>query len=131
MRHKPASFARRTATAFRHQARRAQKAGRELPYSLDQLRTAAALALEGRECPYCLQPLNVANMSFDHQQPVSRFGSWALANLVVCCRRCNETKGPLNASEFRQLRALIAEWSPAGSHDLLRRLRAGGRIHRG
>jgi 5-methylcytosine-specific restriction endonuclease McrA len=43
-------------------------------------------------CCYCRSPLSFESM-LDHKTPTSRGGKHALANLAVCCRKCNTMKG--------------------------------------
>lgn len=67
------------------------------------------------------------NFACDHVQPTSRGGLFRLANLCVCCQRCNEIKGLLTADEFAALLALMRAWPERARADVLRRLWAGGR----
>ena len=63
-------------------------------------------------CPYCLKPIDPAELTKDHEPPLSRGGSkdqW-----VWACKKCNNQKGSLTAEEF-------LEWKR------LEHLRIGGR----
>jgi 5-methylcytosine-specific restriction endonuclease McrA len=117
----------RTYQIFRHQHDRAKKAGRQLDYDLEDLRTIVEKALM-KECPYCLQMLNVQNFSCDHEVPVSRGGSYSWANVVVCCKNCNEAKGPLLGDEFVAIMGLLLTFPMQSKLNVIRRLRAGGRL---
>ena len=59
----------------------------------------------GKPCPYCGERMErgLAGSrapSRDHRLPTSRGGMHTIANLIVCCRRCNECKGSLDEEEF-------------------------------
>lgn len=71
-------------------------------------------------CPYCRRPVGLTNVSMDHGNPVSRRGSFALANISTMCQQCNTAKGSLNLVE------LAWKWDPQGWTELMRRLRSGG-----
>ena len=101
---------------------RARKDGAEIDYTLRDLRELLA---SSPCCAYCGMPV-AWDASIDHKTPTSRGGKHCRANLVVCCRACQERKGLLSAEEFRQLLALIGSWAPRAGSDLLARLRAGG-----
>ncbi|MHB1422799.1 MAG: HNH endonuclease [Gemmataceae bacterium] len=77
-------------------------------------------------CAYCRAPLSFA-ASLDHRQPLARGGRHQLANLAVCCSRCNSLKGQLAESEFRELLGLLSRTHPAARTDIERRLLAGGK----
>lgn len=51
-------------------------------------------------CAYCYKPLSAASATLDHLTPISRNGDNTLANLVLCCRPCNEAKGDRTQSEW-------------------------------
>lgn len=78
-------------------------------------------------CCYCGSPITYKNLSIDHSQPLSRGGSFDLANLRVCCLKCNRSKGAMTEIEFIQLQQLVATWEDGGK-DLFARLRRGGRF---
>ena len=44
-------------------------------------------------CPYCGDVLNYKNITADHIVPISKGGSNAKINLMVCCKKCNEDRG--------------------------------------
>jgi hypothetical protein len=71
-----------------------------------------------------------ATWSSDHATPTSRGGSFCLCNVEVICRRCNETKGPLTHEEFSALLAVLRDFTSVARMDVIRRLRAGGRVRR-
>lgn len=133
---KPPSLTRRTYSIYRHQAARAAETGVKIPYTLEQFRRIVRRALSGY-CRYCGAALEIVNFSADHRNPVGRYSletatrAWAATNLVICCRRCNETKGSLTGIEYLALRAFIDTWEAPAKQDVYRRLRAGGRIRRG
>jgi 5-methylcytosine-specific restriction endonuclease McrA len=118
------SMMRRTYNIYRHQAARAAEAGRFLPYTLNDIRAAAE---QHTNCHYCRCDLTHANISLDHRLPVSRGGAWTLTNMVVCCERCNQTKGSLTEDEFHALRNLLMHLGNHAYNDVMKRLRAGAR----
>ena len=123
------TFLSRTANILAGQQRRAREHGGLLDYGLEDLRRLAEDALH-LPCCYCRCPLLAATFSVDHADPVSRGGGFALENLRVVCRRCNEAKGALDDLEFSDLLALLRTWPDAARKGTLRRLRAGGRALR-
>jgi 5-methylcytosine-specific restriction endonuclease McrA len=69
----------------------------------------------GKPCPYCGVTMNRSlgwngpqAPSRDHQVPRSRKGPHVAANILVCCRACNEEKGCLTHEEFAAVRAGLA-----------------------
>jgi hypothetical protein len=53
-----------------------------------------------RRCAYCDRPLKRSEVSVDHLLPRSRGGDDSPANLVVCCRQCNDAKGNKTVEEW-------------------------------
>lgn len=123
-------FLRRTANIFNNQKRRARAEHRPLDYTLEELRALVFRTLEAGFCPYCGGALDACNFGCDHGNPTSRTRDFALANLVICCERCNQIKGNMNEQEFGQLLQMIRAWPPEVQASLLARLRAGGRLVR-
>ncbi|MFL6427804.1 MAG: HNH endonuclease [Acidobacteriaceae bacterium] len=101
--------------------------GRELPFDLEDLRRhlGKRIGLNAKPCTYCGTPIDIRNLSLDHQEPVSRGGSLALDNLIECCADCNRLKGALTAEEFGLLLEFLRTLPPAAQTDLRRRLNAG------
>lgn len=69
----------------------------------------------GRRCPYCGLTMTRERgwnsqraPSRDHCIPLSRGGANTLANMIVCCRRCNEDKGSLTQEEYLAVLAGLA-----------------------
>lgn len=56
-------------------------------------------ATEGR-CAYCGDTIGRKGGSLDHLTPVSRGGADTVGNLVLCCKPCNDRKGPRTATEY-------------------------------
>ena len=54
-------------------------------------------------CHYCGKKFPRAELTLDHIGPVARGGRSTRGNLVVYCRKCNQTKGMLTPAE--QLRS--------------------------
>jgi hypothetical protein len=122
---------RRTGDIFNGQKRRAARFGHVLDYGLDRLRQMVVYALEQiRHCPFCTEPLTERNFGIDHEEPISRGGSFELRNTVVCCQGCNRSKGAMNINEFRRLCAVLEQFPPSVRRDVLARLRSGGRMRR-
>jgi 5-methylcytosine-specific restriction endonuclease McrA len=122
-------IARRSCNIYSNQKRRARQQGIALDYSPKQFRALAEQQV-GRACPYCCEGLTAKNFSADHRQPVSRSGKHEIDNLVICCERCNQTKGMMNDLEFIDLLNCLDHFPPNVRRDVLARLRAGGRWFR-
>lgn len=123
-------FLRRTEDMRRNHTRRARLQGRKITWSLAQLREHVTRGILAG-CPYCGCRLGPETFHGDHARPVSRGGSFALANLVICCGPCNDAKGEMTAPEFFQLLGLIQCWDDHVAARVLQRLRAaGGRFRR-
>lgn len=114
---------RRCQAALTRHKKRAALVGVGLDYGLEDLVRAAQVQVR---CAYCRLPLDFS-FEWDHLVPTSRGGPHSLANLCCCCPECNQIKGSLTAAEFRQLLAFLAKLHPVAQHDILRRLRYGGR----
>jgi len=61
----------------------------------------AHLEKHGSKCHWCGFRLTPVTATKDHLQPISRFGTDVLPNIVPSCSRCNSLKGNMNAEEFR------------------------------
>lgn len=116
----------RTCKMLHNQQRRAKALGRHLDYDLERLRQEVEAALSDG-CPYCRGDLTPGNFSGDHDLPISRGGSFALDNVVICCAHCNEAKGPLTGDEFLALMAVLLSFPADSRCNVIRRLRAGAR----
>src|SRR5947209_8772856 len=93
----------RCRSALAKHRRRARADRQRLDYDLAAL---LALATAARTCAYCGCLLHAGILAFDHAAPTGRTADYRLANVVCCCRTCNEAKGVLSAAEFKQLVAL-------------------------
>lgn len=69
----------------------------------------------GKPCPYCNILMNRDRgfasdeaPSRDHRIPISRGGQDIAANIIICCRGCNEEKSDLDEEEFAAVRAGLA-----------------------
>lgn len=69
----------------------------------------------GEKCPYCPTIMNrergyhsPQSPSRDHRVPTCRGGMNVESNIIICCRRCNEEKGPLDEDEFMAWKAGLA-----------------------
>jgi 5-methylcytosine-specific restriction endonuclease McrA len=83
----------------------------------------------GQSCPYCFVVMtreygwhSPAAPSRDHRTPTSRGGMNVAANIVVCCRQCNELKGALDEDEFAAWKDGRLSRLDDGWWDKLRRL---------
>lgn len=124
-----ATLRKRIHNAVDSHRRRAKVHGQALDYDVHQLADKVAEALQN-PCLYCGMPLIDSTWSCDHDTPTSRGGSYALWNVLVCCKRCNELKGQLTGTEFHDLLGFLADLPAEARADVLRRLRAGGRMRR-
>jgi 5-methylcytosine-specific restriction endonuclease McrA len=122
-------FQARSANIYRHQRELAAQSGCKLDYDLARLRECIKLKL-GTRCPYAGEPITVRNFSADHDVPVSRGGTFQFENLRIVSQRGNELKGTLTRDEFTRLLQTLQTMEPAAKQDVLRRLRAGGKVLR-
>jgi 5-methylcytosine-specific restriction endonuclease McrA len=120
----------RSANIYRHQRELAMQSGCELDYSLPELRKAIMRKL-GTRCPYTGELITVRNFSMDHNVPLSRGGIFWFENLRIVSQRGNEVKGKLTHGEFMRLLETLDAMDPTAKQDVLRRLRAGGKVLRG
>jgi 5-methylcytosine-specific restriction endonuclease McrA len=117
----------RTRSIYSNQQQRSRKFGCSLPYTLAEFRKHITPGVNDPRCRYCgYLMISETLFTVDHAIPLSRGGSWELANLVVCCAACNAAKGPLTSQEFAQLLFLLGRWPPEAQTDTLRRLKIGG-----
>ncbi|WP_417373000.1 HNH endonuclease [Glutamicibacter protophormiae] len=76
-----------------------------------QLALHQAKAQGQRHCPYCQIGLNYTDRrafngaQVDHIVPHSKGGTNELANLVICCRTCNISKGNRPAPKSKTIMA--------------------------
>jgi hypothetical protein len=76
-----------------------------IPYSyLSRQIRDEVIAQHGSICHYCFKFLS-NGFTVDHETPLSRGGTYALENLVPCCRECNGQKDNMTAEEFALARA--------------------------
>ena len=115
----------RIQTTYSNQKQRARKHGDTLSYTCAELGELVRCSLNS-VCPYC-EHLS-SDWTVDHSMPTSRGGTHTLANLTICCRGCNESKGNMSREEFTSLLTLAKTFHPAARSSLLARLRAGGRL---
>lgn len=106
----------------------AKECGRlaEIDFSVEELRGASQL-LRGTDCKWCGRPLKAKNISWDHEIPIFRGGSYSKDNLAAICSVCNGQKGSLTAEEFKWLRDFIGTLAQEARSDILRRLGLGAR----
>lgn len=57
-------------------------------------------------CPYCLQTLPLEISTRDHLIPRSRGGKTEPANIILCCKKCNNEKGALTPDEYAHWKQL-------------------------
>jgi 5-methylcytosine-specific restriction endonuclease McrA len=111
-----------TRRTLAHHKARAKAVGQVLDYDAGALRRLLA---EHPLCAYCKAPV-AWDASIDHKTPTGRGGQHCLANLAVCCKRCNGLKGQLAEGEFRELLAFLESRHPVARADLEKRLLGGG-----
>jgi 5-methylcytosine-specific restriction endonuclease McrA len=99
------AFMVRTLAIYTAQKRRAIRHGQRLDYTKVQLRSLVRGEL-GQPCPFCTTILDTGNYWIDHDIPVSRGGSFGLANLVVMCQPCNRRKSTLSLADFIEKQSL-------------------------
>jgi 5-methylcytosine-specific restriction endonuclease McrA len=113
--------------ALAEHRRRARADGVTLPYGLAEL---LRLARGTVQCYLCRLPVAL-DFQIDHRTPTARGGKHSPDNLGVAHRECNSAKGLLTSEEYLQLLGLLKTFHPTAAADVLRRLRAGGRLYRG
>ncbi|WP_406485088.1 HNH endonuclease [Streptomyces sp. NBC_01563] len=65
----------------------------------------------GWRCTYCRRPFTApGEATLDHIVPVSLYRTWAVVNLTLACRPCNQAK----ADRLPLSMALLLVWSQAG-----------------
>jgi 5-methylcytosine-specific restriction endonuclease McrA len=120
----PEPFMRRTNTIYQNHRRHATAKGRSFHFTLNQIRELFSHAI-GLPCTYCESEITLKNASLDHKTPLSRKGQNDPTNLVVCCIRCNQTKGSLTDEEYQHLRFFLNNFEAEARTDVLSRMRAG------
>jgi len=119
-------FMNRTRNIFRHQKERAAEESQTLNYHLGSLRSLIEPTID-KPCPYCGDTITFKTFSADHAQPTSRGGPHALANIIVCCKRCNSAKGDMTEAEYRQLLSTLAQFPQQQRRNIIARLAMGGK----
>ena len=99
-----------------------------LPYTLDEFRETAALALSGGTCCYCTCKLTLGKLTPDHKKAIAQGGGWGMDNIVWCCQSCNWQKGKASGYEFKRLLMFMDKYlSLETAADVKRRLSIGGK----
>lgn len=71
--------------------------------SLDEIRQRILGGIGGW-CPYCQAiKLTVENCSADHKDPIALLGTSDIQNMIICCKKCNRSKGDLSYKFFMAL----------------------------
>jgi hypothetical protein len=89
------------------------------------------------QCYYCRAigrpafPIDLANIVFDHYEPLSRGGSWDLDNIRGCCEVCNREKGEFSFGFFVAISQLAEKADPKDRTYLGACLRTHGIAHQG
>ena len=97
------------------------------PFSKAQFREHLLAAMGGQEdgfvkCRFCGGFFGLADISADHEIPLSRGGSVNLDNIGYPCQRCNRAKGGTNPTEFLALLHFLETEIPEARLDVLDRL---------
>jgi hypothetical protein len=116
-------------TGTRYDSMVARMVKKKLPalnFTKDEFRAYVLEALGGNydgaiRCRYCRKVCTLAEVTPDHEQPLSRGGSSNLLNLGFPCQDCNSRKGSLTPDEYLKLLAFL-ETIPLGRIDVLKRL---------
>ena len=69
-------------------------------------------------CYYCGGAFPAAELTMDHKTPLVRGGRSTRANLVPCCKPCNNEKKHMLLGEWIQQRAAEGEPLACARHDL-------------
>ena len=51
-------------------------------------------------CPYCLKLFPLSKATKEHEPPRSRQKELGQSNVILACKKCNNEKGSLTASEY-------------------------------
>jgi 5-methylcytosine-specific restriction endonuclease McrA len=51
-------------------------------------------------CYYCLKKFGINQLTKDHVVPLSKGGTNAVKNIVLACKKCNNTKSDMSLEEF-------------------------------
>jgi 5-methylcytosine-specific restriction endonuclease McrA len=124
-----ARYMARTRNAYASHNRRAVEHGKQLDYTLEQLRQAVAWTI-GKPCPYCTIPITVKTFSIDHKIPVARAGSFEWSNTQIIDIRCNQIKGTMTEEEYRTFLTDLAKIPEPIRKNIMARMRAGAAIIR-
>lgn len=111
----------------RNKLNRVTRIGRQVPFTVDQLRDKVRTFLDGREdgvarCQYCDVQITAGTLGADHAIPVNRGGSLALENIEFPCQPCNARKGQLLPEEYAALYRALKAWPIVARQDVLHRL---------
>lgn len=77
--------------AARYGDRRKQRAAEQADGSLTR-DAVGRLFAAATVCPYCSTRMVGRDKTLDHMTPLSRGGLHGIANVLVCCRKCNQSK---------------------------------------
>jgi HNH endonuclease len=83
------------------------------------------------QCRYCRKFCTLAEVSADHEMPLSRGGSSDVTNLGFPCQNCNQMKGSLTPGEFLKLIEFCETQIPLGRRDVYSRLAKANKLAAG
>lgn len=113
--------------AHRHQEERSiKKLGLGVPFSALELTAwllGMAVSPNVWQCLYCRRMLVLGEVELDHKKPVSRGGSFAVENLCISCKLCNQGKGELTALEYHSVTTYLRTLDFAAEQYVLKCLR--------
>lgn len=122
-------FMARTLQGFHNMANRAKP--RPLPFTLAGFREFVLVKVCGptpSKCEYCEKVITIADVVWDHKNPLSRGGSLHLDNLAASCSLCNREKDDLTVSEYKFLMSGIRTMSESAQRSIMRRLRSNSAL---
>lgn len=102
----------------------------KVPFSLAEFADWLLFQFKGKKagdarCLYSGEMLIAETFQIDHAFPVSRGGSLALHNLVLCSKAENLRKGDLTHFEYQSVKATVADFDPVAQKSIWRRLQIG------
>lgn len=100
--------------------------GRELPFSLDELRVHMRGFFDANwqaRCPYDNRIITPRTMELEHIVPLNRGGDLNLSNLCLSDDDCNRVKGSLLPNELKALLDGLQTFPEPARRDILGRLR--------
>ncbi len=72
-------------------------------------RRTLALLKKAKKCSYCGKKLGAHSATIDHFNPRCKGGTRSKGNAKLCCKRCNNAKGPLPGDKWMKVLPVLLE----------------------